>query len=118
MIKNNEQTQAYYFKEGCWITELWNEDSDSEVSIAKVSLPAGQKTLPHYLANTSERYLITAGTGMVYLQNQSARKVTAGDVVYIQPGIIQSIANPETQTDLEFLAICSPRFEEKNYFAA
>ena len=40
--------------------------------------------------------------------------VNEGDVIVIQPQEAQKIENIGDQ-DLIFLAICTPRFEEKNY---
>jgi mannose-6-phosphate isomerase-like protein (cupin superfamily) len=117
MIKSNQQTQPYYFKEGCYITELWNEKQDQDVSIASVVLPASQRTRPHYLQNTTERYLITEGSGRVYLgDDDKGIDVQPGDVVLIKPGQTQSIENLSVNDALKFLAICHPRFSEVNYF--
>ncbi len=115
MIKTNKNTKPYYFKEGCYITELWNETEDKNVSVARVTLPPMQQTRSHFLKNTTERYLITSGIGLVFLDDKPPVKVSQGDVVLIHAGTAQSIKNTDEKSDLEFLAICSPRFEEKNY---
>jgi len=112
-IKNNQHTEEFYFEEGCYITELWNENTDKAVSIAKARLTPGQTTLKHALTNTVERYVILEGEGEVYL-DQSAQAVKQDDVVYIAASHSQYIRNTGEQ-DLVFLAICTPRFEQKNY---
>lgn len=112
-IKNNQHTEEFYFEEGCYITELWNENTDKAVSIAKARLTPGQTTLKHALINTVERYVILQGEGEVYL-DQSAQTVKQDDVVYIAASHSQYIRNTGQQ-DLVFLAICTPRFEQKNY---
>ena len=116
MIKNNQKTEPYYFKEGCYITELWNEKQDEEVSIARVILPAGQKTRPHYLLHTHERYLIIRGQGKVKIDNHPDASVLPGDIVFIAAGQWQWIENTSEDQDLEFHAICTPRFKLENYF--
>ena len=113
-IKNNQHTEEFYFEEGCYITELWNEKTDKAVSIARARLTPGQTTLKHALDNTVERYLILEGEGQVYLDTQSAQAVSKDDVVYISPSKSQYIRNTGKQ-DLVFLAICTPRFEQENY---
>ena len=113
-VKHNKDTEEYFFEEGCFITELWNEPFDNDVSIAQARLPAGERTLPHLLNNTSERYLILSGEGLVYVGNRKAVAITQNDMVLIQPGEKQYIENTGS-TDLVFLAICSPRFRSENY---
>ncbi len=113
-IKNNKDTKEFFFEEGCFITEFWNELNDKEISIAQARLPAGQSTLPHALKDTTERYFILSGEGMVYVASKQPETVRQNDVVLIRPGETQYIENTG-QTDLVFLAICSPRFESENY---
>ena len=114
MIKNNHDTQEYYFQEGCYITELWNENSDEQVSVAQARLPAGERTKAHALNNTVERYLILSGKGVVHVGDNSPESVGKGDVVYIPASASQSIENTGDH-DLVFLAICTPPFTEANY---
>ncbi len=114
MIKNNQQTVEYYFQEGCYITESWNEPQDNAVSIARARVAANQTTKVHYLKNTDERYVVISGTGKVFLDNNAPQTVKPGDVVYISAGTHQSIKN-EGSADLVFLAICNPRFTVECY---
>lgn len=113
-IKKNSNTPEYFFEEGCYITEFWNENSDESVSIAKARLSPGGKTRKHRLKNTAERYLILSGHGTVFLDDEPGIAITADDVVYIDIGREQSIVNSGTQ-DLVFLVICNPRFKAENY---
>lgn len=83
------------------------------MSIARVRVEAGQTTKPHFLENTMERYVILSGDARVTVDG-SDWTVNEGDVVVIEPGFNQKIENLTAQ-DLVFLAICTPRFEEKNY---
>ena len=111
----NENSDEYYFdSEGCYITELLNTRDDAEVSIAKARVKPGVSTAWHKLKNTTERYCILSGSGVVEVGKQSPQKVTSNDVVIILPDQRQRITN-NGQEDLVFLAICSPRFEIKNY---
>ena len=96
------------------LTELWNENGDAEISVAKARLPAGEKTRVHALTATTERYLKLEGEGMVYIGSAPPQKVEKNDVVLIAPDAAQSIKNTGQQ-DLVFLAICTPRFKQENY---
>ena len=103
----------YYFKEGCYIEEWHNSVNDPEMSIAKVRVQHGQTTLPHKLLATQERYVMLSGRATVWVGPEE-RTIEVNDVVVIPAGISQHIRN-DGDTDLIFLAICTPRFEERNY---
>lgn len=104
----------YWFQEGCYITEIWNTPGDPAVSIARARVAAGGRTRWHKLWATTERYLIIDGAGRVEVGDEPARVVGPGDVVNIPPETRQRIANVG-EGDLVFLAICTPRFESRNY---
>ncbi len=106
-------TTEYYFKEGCFIEEWLNNSDNEDVSIARVRVEANSATRKHKLLNTKERYVILSGSGIVTVGDKTW-KVKVKDVVSIKPGQMQNIEN-QNSYDLIFLAICSPRFEEKNY---
>lgn len=116
MHKDNSQTPEYYFDEGCYITEWWNEMPDPEVSVARARLPAGQRTRPHSLSNTQERYLVLQGEGLLFIGDQPGQVLRCNDAALIPAGEVQSIVATGDQ-DLVFLAICTPRFEQHNYRA-
>lgn len=107
------RTREYYFKEGCYIEEWHNTVNDAAMSVARVRVEAGQTTKLHSLTNTCERYIMLSGPAVVTVGDQSW-VVTEGDVVNIAPGVPQQIQNTGS-ADLLFLAVCTPRFEEKNY---
>lgn len=104
----------YFFREGCFITELSNRADDAAVSIAQARVEAGQTTRWHRLHNTIERYVILRGSGIVEIGDQPTHAVGAGDVVLIPALSPQRIHN-NGDSDLIFLAICTPRFLPENY---
>lgn len=104
----------YFFREGCFITELSNSTADAAVSIARARVEPGCVTRWHRLRDTVERYVILSGTGMVEVGAAPAREVRSGDIVIIPALHPQRIRNSGTD-DLIFLAICSPRFVLENY---
>jgi mannose-6-phosphate isomerase-like protein (cupin superfamily) len=113
-IKTCETTQEYYFVEGCFITELSNSADDPDVSIARARLEPGKTTRWHQLRDTSERYVVLQGIGVVEVGDLPAQTVSAGDVVIIPPQQKQRISNAG-KDDLVFLAICAPRFTPDAY---
>lgn len=113
-VKSYQAGQEYYFEEGCFINELSNGPDDAAVSIARARVEPGKTTRWHYLLDTTERYVIISGNGVVETGDQPSTTVAAGDVVLIPPGVRQRIRN-EGIEDLVFLAICSPRFQPANY---
>ncbi|MCH8474723.1 MAG: cupin domain-containing protein [Opitutales bacterium] len=112
-VQRNSECPEYYFKEGCYISEWWNSPADPDCSIARVRLPSGETTLPHILRNTVERYVLLEGEGL-FRSGGKKEALGVGDVIWIEAETVQSIENTGSR-DLIFLAICTPRFEEKNY---
>lgn len=106
--------KEYYFKEGCFIEEWHNSVDDHAMSVAKVRVEVGKTTKLHALRSTYERYVIINGTAYVTV-DQESRQLREGDVVVIPPDTAQQIENTG-EIDLIFLAICTPRFKEENYY--
>ena len=113
-LKQFDVSNEYYFHEGCFIIECSNSDSDPDLSIARARVEAGKTTRWHRLQNTVERYLVLSGTGIAETEDRPATTLTQGDILIIPAGHAQRIHNPG-DTDLVFLAICSPRFVSQNY---
>ena len=103
-----------YFEEGCYITELSNTPEDTGASIARARVLPGVTTRWHRLRGTTERYVILEGAGRVEVGDEPAREVGPGDVVVIPLMCRQRITNVG-KGDLVFLAVCTPRFEQRNY---
>lgn len=113
-IRRFDPSQEYYFEEGCHIVETSNSAQDPEASIVRARVAPGQQTRWHLLENTSERYVILEGKGLVEIGTEDPCEVAPGDVVIIPPGTRQRILNCG-EVDLLFLAICTPRFRRENY---
>jgi mannose-6-phosphate isomerase-like protein (cupin superfamily) len=109
-----DRSVEVYTPERCYITELANTPADPAASIALARVPPGVTTRWHRLAGTTERYVIIEGRGRVEVGDLAPREVAAGDVVLIPPLCPQRIANVGNE-DLTFFAICTPRFEQRNY---
>lgn len=128
-IIHSDESQEYYFEEGCYILELANSDMDAELSIARARVLPNTETKLHKLSNTIERYIILSGEGIVQLGKAEPgktepgktdsteleeRHVTSNDVVIIPSNCPQAIRNIGND-DLVFLVICTPRFIPENY---
>lgn len=101
-------------EERCYITELANDASDPDVSIALARVEPGITTTWHALRGITERYVVLQGIGRVEVGELEPTEVGPGDVVIIPPGARQRMANIGT-VDLQFYAICSPRFVAESY---
>jgi mannose-6-phosphate isomerase-like protein (cupin superfamily) len=113
-IKPFQAAMEYYIDEGCHIIEMLQADADPQLSIARARVEPGVTTRWHRLTDTTERYVINEGEGLVEIGSLPPQAVGPGDVVLIPPGCRQRITNTGSG-DLLFLAICSPPFQVANY---
>ena len=81
---------------------------DIRYSLAYASVEPQSSTLPHALEYT-EVYYIVRGRGRIHIDNET-KEVSETDTIYIPPGAVQFIENPEQQ-DLEFLCIVDPAWQ-------
>ncbi len=113
-VFRSAEEQEYFFEEGCYILERLNDPADPGASIARARVPQGGATRRHWLAGTTERYLVVAGHGEVHIGDAAPVTVSPGDAVLIPADTPQRITNTGSE-DLVFLAICTPRFLPANY---
>ena len=109
--------REFFTPELCAITELSNSAKDPELSIARARVAAGVTTRWHRLKDTTERYIILEGRGRMEVGDLQAQEVGPGDVVLIPPLCRQRITNLG-DSDLVFLALCTPRFRPEVYEAS
>ncbi len=114
MIIRFDSNREYFTEELCHINELSNHEGDESVSVAQARVEPGVRTRLHRLKDTTERYVILSGQGMVEVGELAPATVQKGDVVLIPSMCPQRITNTGTE-ELVFLAICSPRFRQENY---
>ena len=107
------RADEYWFREGCYITEWANDQADAGASVARARVEPGATTRWHALAGITERYVMLSGRGRAEVGDRQI-DVAPGDVVVIEPGEAQRIANTG-ESDLVFLAICTPRFRPEAY---
>ena len=104
----------FFTEELCHITELSNSPNDPEQSIARARVAPGITTCWHALIDTTERYVLISGQGIVEIGDLPPTAMNPLDVAIIPPGTRQRITNSGT-TDFVFLAICTPRFRPECY---
>ena len=104
----------YFSAERCYVTELYNNPLDSTVSVARIRVEPGVSTCWHRLTGISERYLLLSGQGLLELGEHPPRLLLEGDHALIEPDQAQRITNTG-DSDLEFLVICTPRFQLAAY---
>ena len=114
MVKKYRPGSEFFIDEGCYITELYNTDSDTACSIARARVAPGMTTKLHCLRDSIERYVILEGRGEAEIGDQGPVAVAAMDVVLVPAGVPQRITN-NGSADLVFLCICTPRFVTDNY---
>ncbi len=113
-IFREREAEERYYREGCFITELCNSADDPDCSIARARVEPGVTTRLHRLAGIVERYVILEGQGRAEVGDLAPADVGPGDVVQIPAGCGQRITNTG-ESDLIFLAICTPRFRPEAY---
>ena len=82
------------------------------LSIARITIPAGVTVKKHYHLESEETYHIVAGSGIMYLDEDEA-PMEAGQAVAIIPGQWHSIYNP-TEDDLVMIVTCSPPWKPED----
>ena len=75
-------------------------------SVAEIVIPPGGSSSRHWHKVSEETYYILKGTGVLHVDLRSF-PVSAGDVVWIEPGERHQIENP-CDAELVFVAITAP----------
>lgn len=101
IVSSANKEEFFLASEGCYVTELCNSEADSAVSIARIRVRPGNTTYWHRLKNTTERYYVVSGRGLVEVGDAPGRAVFPGDVVIIPAMERQRISN-EGEVDLVF----------------
>ncbi len=99
--------------ERCYITELINDESWPEFSIAQTRVEPGVTTQLHALS-VHEVYIIESGTGLMTVGDNAPFPVGLGEIVTIPKQMPQCIENTGTD-DLLFVCVCTPRFSQECY---
>jgi mannose-6-phosphate isomerase-like protein (cupin superfamily) len=115
MIYRTDPAAEYYTEERCHIIEILNTAAVADVSVARARVEPGVTTAWHRVT-FDELYYILTGTGRMEIEGEETTEIGPGDIARIPAGHAQRITNL-TDSDLVFLCICTPRFQEKGYTA-
>jgi len=113
MNRKTKPATEVWTTERCFITELLNNDSQPEVSIARTRVEPGVTTQLHQLS-VFEWYVIESGHGLMRIGDETPVPVAPGDTVTIPKHTAQQITNTGHE-DLVFLCVCAPRFSPERY---
>lgn len=113
-IRNLESAAPFTTKDGSEIRELLAHRNSAirNQSLAEARLPPGTSTQEHYHIKAEEIYYITAGTGRMRIDGETA-PVNAGDAIAILPGRKHKLWNTGHET-LRLLCCCSPAYEHSD----
>jgi len=106
---------SHWTDERCFIKEILNDSRCPDVSVAECVVKPGVSTQWHALS-VNEKYIVTGGSGSMELQHQNVFHIECGDCVQIPAGMAQRVTN-NSDFDLCFLCICTPRFTPASYSA-
>lgn len=112
-ILKTGQGQEFWTGERCFITELINDPSLADVSLARARVEPGVTTELHALT-VRELYIIELGTGLFDDGRSEPVEAGPGTCIEIPPNAPQRITNTG-DTDLVFLCLCTPRFDPAGY---
>lgn len=115
-IFHTSQFSTFDTEERCQVMEIANNDNDSIMSIAHIIVAPHVSTQWHELIDTSERYIITQGRGLMEIDGLTPTEVQIGDVVHIPANVAQRITNVDSQP-LHLTCVCTPRFHTSCYKA-
>ena len=113
-IKNARQVTPLETEGGEIIHELIGRAAGgSEAhSLARIALPPGGASRPHYHPVAEESYYILSGEATFTMEGETT-SLREGDSVLIPPGQTHQIRN-EGDEPVVFLAICIPAWEPDN----
>ncbi len=108
-----DEASEFYIDEGCHIIEILNNEQYPDISISRARVEPHQSTEVHYLNKTVEIYYILQGSGKAIIDNKEL-PIKPGDLIHIPPDVDQHVIN-ESDQDLLFLCICTPRWTPDIY---
>lgn len=114
MKSRHAEIAAYVTKDGSEIRELMHPaiHGNRRQSLAEATVQPGLRTRLHRHAVTEELYHVTAGSGIMTLDN-ACFEVGAGDTVLIAPGTPHRIEATGGEP-LRILCCCSPPYSHED----
>ena len=94
------------------LCQVIGKDNKASCSVALVNMDAKSKGIKHFHDNITEIYIFTIGDGSIFI-NENENIINDGDCFIIPPNTSHYI---ETKTNMSFLCICTPPWEEQHEF--
>lgn len=113
LIQKTNAATEFFTDERCYITELLNDATVPQTSLARSRVTPGVTTELHRLT-VDEWYVIGKGAGLMEVAGNEPFAVGPGDVVAIPAGVSQRITNTGS-SDLILQCLCLPRFTPECY---
>ncbi len=113
LIKGGEASEETWTGERCFITELMNDPTIPEVSLAQCRVLPGTTTQLHRLV-VKEWYVVGKGSGLMDVGTEAPFEIGPGDTIAIPAGTSQRVTNTG-DSDLLFQCVCIPRFVPECY---
>lgn len=88
----------------------------SNHSLARIVIPSGKSSQPHYHKISQETYYILAGQGQMRVDEREFI-LESGQACFIEQGEIHQISN-QGKEDLIFLAVCVPAWVPEDSYEA
>lgn len=83
-------------------------------SLARIVIPPGKSSAPHYHQASQETYYVLEGVGKMRV-DQAGFNLHPGQACWIEPGEVHQISN-DGAYDLVFLAVCVPAWVPEDSF--
>ena len=87
---------------------------DANHSLARIVIPKGKSSEPHFHKVSQESYVILEGEGQMFVDGEEFT-LRSGQACHIEPEEIHQIKN-QGQRDLIFLAVCVPPWVPEDSF--
>ena len=113
LIKSGKASEEVWTGERCFITELMNDPSVPEVSLAQCRVSPGTTTQLHRL-RVNEWHVVGRGNGLTQVGTDAPFEIGPGDTVVVPVNTPQRVTNTG-DVDLVFYCICLPRFTPDCY---
>lgn len=94
------------------LCQVIGKNNNVSCSVALVNMDANSKGIKHFHDNITEIYIFTIGDGSIFI-NENENVINKGDCFIISPNTSHCI---ETKTNMSFLCICTPPWEEQHEF--
>lgn len=116
VVQSKDISEPLITPSGEIISELIGRGSGGQPnhSLARIVIPPGKSSVPHFHKVSQETYFILEGNGLIQVDGKEF-SLTPGQACFIEPEEIHQIKN-QGEEDLVFLAVCVPAWVPEDSF--